>query len=296
MIGVSFLVYSIMSLTPGFSNPGRIILGMEATDEAVEKLNTMYGADQPFFTRYFNYMTGVVQGDFGLSYRTQQPVAGEIMRKFPVTLKVALLSIVLSIAIGVPIGILSAVRQYKLSDYISRVASMLMTAIPSFWLGLMLLLLFALQLKWLPSSGVDTWQGYILPSLSLSIVSMGLMIRMTRSAMLEVVRQDYIRTARSKGVSERKITFKHALRNALIPIITVAGTNFGAQLGGAVIIESVFALPGLGQYILNAVNNRDLPCVLSAVILLAFAFSLINLIVDIVYTFVDPRIKSQYAR
>lgn len=170
-------------------------------------------------------------GGLWLSYRTQQPVAGEIMRKFPVTLKVALLSIVLSIAIGVPIGILLAVRQYKLSDYISRVASMLMTAIPSFWLGLMLLLLFALQLKWLPSSGVDTWQGYILPSLSLSIVSMGLMIRMTRLAMLEVVRQDYIRTARSKGVSERKITFKHALRNALIPIITVAGTNFGAQLG-----------------------------------------------------------------
>ena len=295
IIGVSFLVYSIMSLTPGFDDPGRIVLGMDASAEAVEKINMLFGADKPFLERYLNYMGGIARGDFGLSFRTQQSVSSEILRRFPVTLKVALLSILFSLAIGIPIGIISAVRQYSLADYISRVVSMLMTAIPSFWLGLMFLLLFGLNLGWFPISGIDTWKGYLLPSLSLSIVSMGLMIRMTRSAMLEVVRQDYIRTARAKGLKEQTIILRHALRNTLIPVVTVAGTNFGTQLGGAVIIESVFAVPGLGQYILSAVNNRDLPGVLGAVILLAASFSLINLAVDIAYTFIDPRVKSLYA-
>ena len=295
IIGVSFLVYCIMSLTPGFNDPGRILLGMDATQEAVERVNRLFGADKPFFTRYFNYMGGIVQGDFGLSYRTQQSVTSEILRRFPVTLRVTLLSIFLSIIIGIPIGVISAVRQYYLIDYISRVISMMMTAIPSFWLGLVFLLLFSLHLGWLPSSGIQSWQGYILPSLSLSIVSMGLMIRITRSSMLEVVRQDYIRTARAKGMREGSIIMRHGLRNALIPVVTVAGTTFGTQLGGAVIIESVFAVPGLGTYILAAVNNRDLPCVLGAVILLAASFGLINLAVYIIYTFIDPRIKGMYA-
>lgn len=292
IIGVSFLVFFIMSLTPGFDDPARIILGMDASKEAVENLNTMFGANKPFFIRYFDYISDAIQGDFGVSYRTQQPVAQEIMRRFPTTLKISLISIILSLIIGIPLGIVSAVKQYTATDYFSRLISMLMTAIPSFWLGLMLLLLFSLQLRWLPSSGVDTWKGYILPSVSLSIISMGLMIRMTRSTMLEVIRQDYIRTARSKGVPEKTVVFKHALRNALIPVVTVAGTNFGAQLGGAVIIEAVFAVPGVGQYVLNAVNTRDLPGVLSSVILLAVTFSLINLTVDVIYSFIDPRIKS----
>jgi peptide/nickel transport system permease protein len=294
LIGASFLVYFIMSLTPGFDNPGRIILGMDAQPEAVEKLNSLFGADKPFFERFLRYIGGIMRGGFGLSYRTQQSVSGEILRRFPATLTLALSSIIFSLLVGIPIGIISAVRQYRLSDYISRVVSMVMTAIPSFWLGLMLLLLFGLKLKWFPTSGIERWQGFVLPSLSLSIISMGMMIRMTRSAMLEVVRQDYIRTARAKGMKESAVIIKHALRNARSPVITVAGVTFGTQLGGAVIIETVFAVPGLGTYILSAVNNRDLPCVLGAVILLASAFSIINLSVDIAYTFVDPRIKSLY--
>lgn len=296
IIGVSFLVFFIMSLTPGFDDPARIVLGMDASEEAVLNLNIKFGADKPFFIRYFNYISGAIKGDFGISYRTQQPVAQEIMRRFPTTLKISLISIILSLIIGIPLGIISAVKQYTVTDYFSRLISMLMTAVPSFWLGLMLLLLFSLKLRWVPSSGIDTWKGYILPSLSLSIISMGLMIRMTRSTMLEVIRQDYIRTARSKGVPEKTVIFKHALKNALIPVVTVAGTNFGTQLGGAVIIEAVFAVPGLGQYVLNAVNTRDIPGVLSSVILLAVTFSLINLAVDVMYSFIDPRVKSVYAK
>ena len=296
IVGVSFLVYSIMSLTPGFNDPARIVLGMDASKDAVDNLNAILGADKPFFPRYLTYISRVVQGDFGLSYRTQQPVTHEILRRFPTTLKLAVISVLISLLVGIPLGIISAVKQYKLVDNVSRVIAMIMTAIPSFWLGLMMLLFFSLKLRWLPSSGIASWKSYILPASSLSIVTMGLMIRITRSAMLEVIRQDYIRTARSKGLQEKKVIFKHALKNALIPVITVAGTNFGAQLGGAVIIEAVFAIPGLGQYILNAVNMRDLPGVLGSVILLAVTFSFINLVVDVIYSFVDPRIKTVYAK
>jgi len=296
IVGVSFLVYSIMSLTPGFNDPARIVLGMDASKDAVDNLNAVLGADKPFFSRYLTYVSRVVQGDFGLSYRTQQPVTREILRRFPTTLRLAVISVLISLLVGIPLGIISAVKQYKLVDNVSRVIAMIMTAIPSFWLGLMMLLFFSLELRWLPSSGISGWKSYILPASSLSIVTMGLMIRITRSAMLEVIRQDYIRTARSKGLQEKKVIFKHALKNALIPVITVAGTNFGAQLGGAVIIEAVFAIPGLGQYILNAVNMRDLPGVLGSVILLAVTFSFINLVVDVIYSFVDPRIKTVYAK
>lgn len=293
MIGVSFLVYFIMSLTPGFDNPGRIALGLEASEEAVAQLNSVFGADKPFFERYFNYMSGVIRGDFGVSYRSQISVSGEILRRFPITMTLACISMLFSLLVGVPIGIWSAIKQYNPSDYVISVFSMLLTAIPSFCLGLWLLLFFALKYRLLPSNGLDDWTGFILPGLSLALAEMGGMIRMTRSTMLEVIRQDYIRTVRAKGQTEGKIILRHELRNAMIPIITVAGLMFGRELGGAVIIENVFAIQGLGSYILSAVNNRDLPCILGAVIILSFSFSLINLIVDIIYTFVDPRIKSQ---
>ena len=296
MIGVSFLVYFIMSLTPGFDNPALNILGIDASKEALAEMNALLGADKPFFTRYFNYMLGVLKGDFGISYRTTLSVSGEILHRFPITMVLAAFSVLFSLLVGVPVGIVSAVKQYHLTDYISRFIAMLLTAIPSFCLGLGFLLVFVLKLKLLPANGIDTWKGFILPCLSLALVEMGGMIRMTRSTMLEVIRQDYIRTARAKGQTERKIITLHELRNAMIPIVTVAGLNFGRQLGGAVIVESVFAIPGLGSYVLSAVNNRDLPAVLGSVILLSLSFSLINLIVDVVYSYIDPRIKSQYAR
>lgn len=296
MIGVSFLVYFIMSLTPGFDNPALSILGIDASKEALAEMNALLGADKPFFTRYFNYMLGVLKGDFGVSYRTTLSVSSEILHRFPITMVLAAFSVLFSLLVGVPVGIVSAVKQYHLTDYISRFIAMLLTAIPSFCLGLGFLLVFVLKLKLLPTNGIDTWKGFILPCLSLALVEMGGMIRMTRSTMLEVIRQDYIRTARAKGQTERKIITVHELRNAMIPIVTVAGLNFGRQLGGAVIIESVFAIPGLGSYVLSAVNNRDLPAVLGSVILLSLSFSLINLLVDVVYSYIDPRIKSQYAR
>ncbi|MBQ6510013.1 MAG: ABC transporter permease [Flexilinea sp.] len=293
MLGVSFLVYTIMSVTPGFQNPGRIVLGIDATDEAVRQLNTQLGADKPFFPRYFSYMWGVLHGDFGISYRTRLNVSAEIIRRFPITMTLAAISVLFSMFVGVPIGIWSAIRQYKPSDYIIRVISMLLTAIPSFCLGLGFLLIFALKLRILPANGIKTWKGFIMPGLSLALVSVGSMIRMTRSTMLEVIRQDYVRTARAKGQTEQKIVVRHELRNAMIPIVTVAGLNFGRELGGATIIENVFAVPGLGTYILSGVNNRDLPCILGAVILLSLTFSMINLLVDILYSFIDPRIKTQ---
>lgn len=296
MIGVSFLVYYIMSLTPGFDNPALTILGMDASHESLDALNAKLGADKPFFERYFKYMIGVIQGNFGVSYRTQLSVSGEILNRFPVTMILAIFSVLFSLLVGVPVGIVSAIRQYHITDYTSRFIAMLLTAIPSFCLGLSFLLIFVLKLKLLPPNGIDSLKGFILPCFSLALVEMGGMIRMTRSTMLEVIRQDYIRTARAKGQTERKIIYMHELRNALIPIVTVAGLNFGRQLGGAIIIESVFAVPGLGSYVLSAVNNRDLPAILGAVILLSLSFSIINLIVDIVYSFIDPRIKSQYAR
>lgn len=296
MIGVSFIVYFIMSLTPNFSNPALIKLGLDATPEQLAEMNKKLGADKPFFPRYVSYMAGVVRGDFGVSYSTTLNVSGEILRRAPITMTLAAIALLFSLFVGVPIGIWSAIRQYKLSDYVIRVVSMLLTAIPSFCMGLGFLLIFALRLRILPANGIATWKGFILPGLSLSLVAVGSMIRMTRSTMLEVIRQDYVRTARAKGQTEGKIIWMHELRNALIPIVTVAGIQFGRELGGAVIIESVFAIPGLGTYILSGVNNRDLPCVLGAVIILSLAFSVINLIVDIIYTFVDPRIKSQFGR
>ena len=295
MFGVSFIVYFIMSLTPNFDNPAFIRLGIEATPEQLAEMNQKLGADKPFFPRYFSYMAGVLHGDFGVSYQTTLNVSDEIINRFPVTMTLATISLLFSLLVGVPIGIWSAIRQYKLSDYVIRVISMILTAIPSFCMGLGLLLVFALKYRILPANGIQTWQGFILPGLSLSLVAVGSMIRMTRSTMLEVIRQDYVRTARAKGQTEGQIVRKHELRNAMIPIITVAGIQFGRQLGGAVIIESVFAIPGLGTYILSGVNNRDLPVVLGSVIMLSFAFSVVNLIVDIIYTFVDPRVKSLYA-
>ena len=209
MLGVSFLVYFIMSFTPGFDNPARIVLGMEATEEAVAQLNNQLGADKPFFPRYFSYIWNVLHGDFGISYRNRLNVSHEILRRFPITMTLATFSVLFSLSVGVPIGIWSAIRQYKPSDYMIRVISMLLTAIPSFCLGLGLLLIFALRLRILPANGIKTWKGFILPSLSLALVSLGGMIRMTRSTMLEVIRQDYVRTARAKGQTEQKIITRH---------------------------------------------------------------------------------------
>lgn len=294
ILGISFLIFTIMNFTPG--DPARLILGESASNYDVEALREEMGLNDNFFTRYFNYVKNALHGDFGASYRSKVPVYDELFARFPSTFKLAFGATVLMIIIGIPIGIISAVKQYSIIDTVSLVSAFLFTSMPAFWLGLMLILLFSLKLDWLPATGVDAWENFILPCVTLAAAIMASLIRMTRSNMLEVIRQDYIRTARAKGAGENRIIFKHALRNALLPVITIIGMNFGTMLGGTMIIESVFAMPGLGTMTITAVRMKDTPLVIAAVLFVAVAISLMNLLVDILYTYVDPRLKSQYAK
>lgn len=293
LLGVAFLVFAILSLTPG--DPGTIILGITAKPEAIASLNHEFGYDQPFLIRFFNYIGGIVfHFDLGTSYQTRQPVVNDIIARFPNTLLLAILSMAVSSIIGISLGIFSAVRQYSVADHICVVVALVFASIPGFWLGLMLLLLFSLKLGWLPSFGASSLKHFILPTLTVSLTSAASLLRLTRSAMLETIRQEYIRTAKAKGASSRRIIWKHALRNALLPVVTTLGTSFGASLGGAIIAETVFAMPGMGTLITTAIRQKDIPVVMGATLFLAVLFSLVILIVDILYAFIDPRIKAKY--
>lgn len=292
LLGVSLLVFAIMSLTPG--DPAQLILGENAPKEAVLKLREEMGLNDPFFMQYFRFVKNAVVGDFGRSYTTGREVFGEIFARFPNTLILAVIGIIISVCIGIPIGIISATRQYSFLDSFSMVIALLGVSMPVFWLGLMLILTFSVKLGWLPSGGFDGFKSIILPAITLGVGSAAIITRMTRSSMLEVIRQDYIRTARAKGVAEKVVINKHALKNALIPIITVVGLQFGHLLGGAVLTESVYSWPGVGRLMVDAIRQKDTPTVLAAVVFLAAAFSVVNLLVDILYAYVDPRIKSQY--
>lgn len=292
LLGVSLLVFAIMSLTPG--DPAQLILGENAPKEAVLKLREEMGLNDPFFMQYFRFVKNAIMGDFGRSYTTGREVFGEIFARFPNTLILAVIGIIISVCIGIPIGIISATRQYSFLDSFSMVIALLGVSMPVFWLGLMLILTFSVKLGWLPSGGFDGLKSIILPAVTLGVGSAAIITRMTRSSMLEVIRQDYIRTARAKGVAEKVVINKHALKNALIPIITVVGLQFGHLLGGTVLTESVYSWPGVGRLMVDAIRQKDTPTVLAAVVFLAAAFSVVNLLVDILYAYVDPRIKSQY--
>jgi len=292
MIGVTFIVFGIMHLTPG--SPAKIKLGEMAKPEQIEALEKEMGLDKPFIVQYVRYMKGAIKGDFGRSYLSNRPVFNEVLQRFPATLKLAIASMVIAVVIGIPVGIISATKQYSALDSITMVLALIGVSMPVFWLGLMLILLFSVTLGWLPSSGASTFQHLILPSITLGLSSTAIITRMTRSSMLEVIRQDYIRTARAKGVSERVVINKHALRNALIPVITVIGLQFGSLLGGAVLTESVFSWPGVGKLMIDAIKKQDRPVVLACIIFISITFSVVNLAVDILYAFIDPRIKSQY--
>ena len=294
LLGVSFIIFTIMAVQKG--NPGRLILGAEATEEAVQMLNERLGVNRPFFVRYFSYLGNLLKGDMGNSYRTSQPVFNDIKSRIGISFMIALDSIVLAVIVGVPLGILSAVKQYSFIDTVSTVFAMLVAAIPAFWSAMMLVLVFSLKLGWLPSSGVSSWKNFILPMISLAIPYTGTMLRMTRSSMLETIRADYVRTAKAKGVPERKVIFKHALQNALLPIITVIISSFGGLLGGAIITESVYSMPGLGTMIILGIRQRDTPSVMGATMTLAFMFGVIILVADLLYAFVDPRIKAKYSK
>jgi peptide/nickel transport system permease protein len=293
MLGVSFIVFTLMYLTPG--DPARIMLGESAPQEDVQRLREEMGLDDPFLLQYGRYVkNAVVNRDIGRSYVTKRPVIGEIMDRFPATLKLAALGVSLAVAIGIPTGIISATRQYSIFDQVSMVAALIGVSMPNFWQGLMLILLFSVNLGWLPSSGFTSLKHMILPAITIGTSSAATITRMTRSSMLEVVRQDYIRTARAKGQAESIVINSHALKNALIPIITVIGLQFGYLLGGAVLTESIFSVPGVGRLMVDSIKSRDFPVVQGGVLFIAITFSVVNLLVDILYAFVDPRIKSQY--
>ena len=292
LLGVAFLVFTILSLTPG--DPGSIILGITAKPEDIAALNAEFGYDQPFLVRFFNYIGDIIfHFSLGTSYQTRQPVIEDIMARFPNTL---LLTVSMSIAsiLGISLGILSAVKQYSVLDHTLVVVALIFASIPGFWLGLMLMLLFSLKLHWLPSYGAGSLKHFILPTLTVCMGSAAGLLRLTRSAMLETVRQEYIRTAKAKGASPKRIIWKHALRNALLPVVTTLGTSFGASLGGAIIAETVFAMPGMGTLITTAIRQKDIPVVMGATLFLATLFSLIILVVDVLYAFIDPRIKAKY--
>lgn len=294
IVGVTFIVFTLMYLTPG--DPAKIILGESAPAESVQQLREEMGLNKPYLVQYGNYLKNlVVKQDIGKSYVTKRPVLKEIKDAFPATLKLAALSMVFAILIGIPIGIISAVKQYSFFDTFSMIFALIGISMPVFWLGLLLILLFSVQLHWLPASGFSSFKYMILPAVSLGAQSVAIITRMTRSSMLEVVRQDYIRTVRAKGQKESIVIFKHALGNALIPIITIVGLQFGGLLGGAVLTESIFSIPGVGRLMVDAIKMRDFPVVQGGVLLIAITFSIVNLLVDLLYAYVDPRIKSQYS-
>ncbi|CCQ96665.1 putative peptide transporter permease subunit: membrane component of ABC superfamily [[Clostridium] ultunense Esp] len=293
LLGVLFIVFVIIEITPG--DPAAIMLGESARQEDIENLREKLGLNDPFAIRFVNYVKGVVtKFDLGISYNTKRPVSTEILQRFPKTALLAALSALISAVLGITLGIISATKQYTIFDNLATGLALLGVSIPNFWQGLMNIIIFSIWLGWLPASGSYGPKYWILPALTLGTSATATIMRMTRSSMLEVIRQDYIRTARAKGQSEKVVILKHALKNALIPVITVIGIQFGGLLEGSVLVESVFAIPGLGKYMIDAIKQRDFPVVQGGVLFLAFAFSFVNLIVDIIYSFIDPRIKSQY--
>ncbi|MFO8042879.1 MAG: ABC transporter permease [Alkalispirochaeta sp.] len=291
VIGVSLIVFSIIRLLPG--DPARALAGVNATPEYIQQVRDRYGLDDPIHIQYGNFMRGLVTGDLGVSTFSRRPVTTEIGERFPRTLTLASISLLIATVVGVSAGIVSATRRNSVFDNASMFVALVGVAAPVFWLALMLQLLFAVQLRWLPATGMGSVRHLILPSITLGMASAALMARITRSSMLDVLKQDFITTARSKGLAERVVVYKHALKNALIPVVTVLGLQFGILLGGAVLTETVFAWPGVGRLLVDAILRRDYPVVQGTVMLLALLFVIINLVVDVIYAFLDPRIHYQ---
>lgn len=297
LLGATFLVFFIMSLSP--EDPAIVILGADATPDAVAELHEEMGFNKPLIVRYGVFLKDLMHGDLGKSYRNNMDVMDQILDKLPNTILLALAGVLIAVGVGVPVGILSAKKQYSLFDNVAMVFTLILAASPVFWFGLILVIVFSLKLGWFPSAGMGTgfWgviKSLVLPAITLCGTTAALVARITRSSMLEVVRQDYIDTARAKGVRESVITMRHELRNAMIPIITIVGLQFGVLLGGSVLTESVFSWPGVGRFVVTAIKGKDIPCVLGSVVMLSVLFTFVNLAVDILYAFVDPQIKAQY--
>lgn len=317
LLGMTFIVFMLIRAIPG--NPAKVILGQQATKEAVEALNASLGLDKPWYTQYFSYLSGIFQGDLGVSLRTKLPVSEEIFPYLAATAELALFAMIIAIIIGVNAGIISAWFQNSWFDYIAMIVALVGVSVPVFWLGLMEQWTFSSKLGWLPTSGredvrnpitaithfylldtliqgrfdqfIEVIKRLILPGVALATIPMAIIARITRSSMLEVMRSDYVRTARAKGQKMFIVVYKHALKNAVIPVLTVIGLQTGLLLGGAILTETIFSWPGIGRYIYDAIGFRDYPVIQSGILIVAFIFIMINLIVDLLYTVIDPRIK-----
>ena len=295
VLGVSLIIFTVMNITPG--NPGRMILGPNATAEEVEAVNEELGFHDPILVRWFNYLKKIVtKGDFGQSYSTKLPVLDELWPRFKITFRLAIMVLVLSVSIGVPLGILSAVKQNSLMDTIPTMIAFFMAAVPSFVVGIVLMYIFALKLNWFPSFGLKDAKSYVLPVIAATICELSAYLRFTKSSMLESIRQDYVRTARAKGVAERTVIWKHALKNALLPVVTSIGMRFGCLLAGMVTTERLFSIPGVGSLIVESISMKDEPLIIGAAVMVSILFTLLMIGVDLIYAFIDPRIRAKYSK
>ena len=293
-IAVIFIVFLIMHLTPG--DPVALLLGADATPELIEETREALGINDPFFVQFGRYIINLCKGDFGTSWYTGNPVSERLFSAIPYTVKLSLGAMLVAILISVPLGVIASVKRNTIADYVISVFAMIGVSAPTFWVGIMLMLLFSLNLRVLPSAFDGSFASYILPTITQGFNMLASIVRTQRSSMLEVLNSDYIRTARAKGVSNFSATYKHALRNAVLPSITVAGLDFSLLVGGSVAIETVFAIPGVGRLMIDNIKLHDTPTVIGCMVFVSVMVSIINLLVDILYGLVDPRIKAQYLR
>ncbi|RNB84027.1 ABC transporter permease [Brevibacillus nitrificans] len=297
LFGISVLVFTILHLVPG--DPASIMLGTNATPEAIAALHKSMGLDQPLLTQYLHWIGGMLKGDFGVSVHSGEEILPQIIKRFSITLQLTVFGVLIGWVLAIPFGILSAIRAHSKTDIIVRVATLLGISVPNFAVGTLLLLGFSLYFNWFPpidvvsfwENPVEAFKVFILPAVTMGIVVAAGVMRMTRSAFLETMDKDFIRTARAKGNSQWTVVIGHAFRNSSIPIVTIAGMQIGYLLGGSVIVEQLFSIPGLGQYILEGIYQRDYPVVQGGVLFVALVFVLVNLLIDLIYTWIDPRIK-----
>jgi peptide/nickel transport system permease protein len=289
LFGVSIIVFGLVQLLPG--DPARTIAGLLASPAEVERIRTSMGLDQPLHVQYWTFVSDAVRGDLGVSARTRRPVTGEIGARLPRTIELAVVATVIGTTLGILAGVVSARRRGRWPDSVVSIASVAGISMPVYWSGLLLILIFAVNLGWFPAAGADRPTSIVLPGVTLGLFSIALVARMTRSSMLEVLEQDYVRTARAKGVRERWVVYQHALRNAFIPVLTIIGIQFGSLLGGAVLTEYVFAWPGIGRLLVDSIFARDFPVVQGIILVFALMFIIVNLITDLLYSYVNPKIQ-----
>ncbi|MBL3649954.1 glutathione ABC transporter permease GsiC [Bacillus vallismortis] len=286
---ITVIVFMFVHMIPG--DPARLIAGSDATIDEIKLVREKYGLDQPLYQQYISYMSNLFQGDLGTSIQAGRPVAEMLSERFMPTFWLTVVSMFWSLLFGIPIGLVSAVKRNKWQDHITMVFAVSAISIPSFWLGLMLMQLFSVQLGWLPTGGIDSWKHYILPSITLGAGVAAIIARFTRSAVMDVLKNDYIRTSRAKGLHEYTVLMKHAFRNAMIPVVTMTGLQFGFMLSGSIITETLFSWPGLGRLLINSIVSRDYPVIQAELLLFSFEFLLINLIVDLLYGWLNPKVR-----